>query len=136
MTTDHEHSNPAGLTRRQVLKVAGVTLGAMSAGRQAWAQAPKPGGSFVSAQTTEATGLDPQLVPALSRSRRSPMMYSQLVRFDGDKSSAFSIAAMASLKEGSRVPFSGIGITFALYRHSLGWIGMYYVVLWDSVASI
>ena len=84
MTTDHEHSNPAGLTRRQVLKVAGVTLGAMSAGRQAWAQAPKPGGSFVSAQTTEATGLDPQLVPALSRSRRSPMMYSQLVRFDGD----------------------------------------------------
>src|SRR5216110_2221384 len=84
MTTDHEHSKPAGLTRRQMLKVAGVTLGAMSAGRQAWAQAPKPGGSFVSAQTTEATGLDPQLVPALSRSRRSPMMYSQLVRFDGD----------------------------------------------------
>jgi peptide/nickel transport system substrate-binding protein len=84
MTTDREHSNPARLTRRQMLKVAGVTLGALSAGRQAWAQAPKPGGSFVSAQTTEATGLDPQLVPALSRSRRSPMMYSQLVRFDGD----------------------------------------------------
>src|SRR5712664_2371490 len=82
MTTDHEHSNPAGLTRRQMLKVAGVTLGTMAAGRQAWAQAPKPGGTLISAQATEATGLDPQLVPALSRSRRSPMMYSQLVRFD------------------------------------------------------
>src|SRR6266481_5344184 len=84
MTTDHEHSNPAGLTRRQVLKVAGVTLGALSLGRPAWAQAPKPGGSLISAQTNEATGLDPQLVPALSRSRRSPLMYSQLVRYDGD----------------------------------------------------
>src|SRR5262249_37750019 len=30
----------------------------------------------------EATGLDPQLVPAFSRSRRSPLTYSQLVRFD------------------------------------------------------
>src|SRR5262249_61141040 len=32
----------------------------------------------------EATGLDPQLVPALSRGRRAPLMYSQLVRFDPD----------------------------------------------------
>src|ERR1700704_2484226 len=84
MTNDREHSNPAGLTRRQLLKIGGATLGALSVGRQAWAQAPKLGGGFISAQTTEATGLDPQLVPALSRSRRSPMMYSQLVRFDGD----------------------------------------------------
>jgi peptide/nickel transport system substrate-binding protein len=84
MTNDREHSNPAGLTRRQLLKIGGATLGALSVGRQAWAQAPKLGGGFISAQTTEATGLDPQLVPALSRSRRSPMMYSQLVRFDGE----------------------------------------------------
>ena len=50
----------------------------------ALAQTPKPGGTLISARTTEATGLDPQLVPAFSRSRRSPMMYSQLVRFDPD----------------------------------------------------
>ena len=47
-------------------------------------QTPKPGGVFISAQNNEATGLDPQLVPAFSRSRRSPLMYNQLVRFDAD----------------------------------------------------
>ena len=66
------------------LKLGGAALGTLAFGTQAFAQTPKPGGSFVSAQTTEATGLDPQLVPALSRSRRSPLMYSQLVRFDAD----------------------------------------------------
>jgi peptide/nickel transport system substrate-binding protein len=72
------------LSRRDLLKIGGATFGALSVGTRAWAQAPKPGGSFISAQTIEATGLDPQLVPAFSRSRRSPMMYNQLVRFDGD----------------------------------------------------
>src|SRR5215468_2069578 len=70
------------LTRRQLLKSAGLTAGAFAIPRRAAAQA-KPG-TLISAQTTEATGLDPQLVPALSRSRRSPMMYNQLVRFDPD----------------------------------------------------
>src|SRR6185503_14715465 len=74
--------NPLNLSRRQVLKAGGLTLGALAVGRRAAAQTPKPGGTLISAQATEATGLDPQLVPALSRSRRSPMMYSQLVRFD------------------------------------------------------
>ena len=72
------------LTRRQLLRSGGLTLGALSLGRRAFAQTGKAGAAFVSAQTTEATGLDPQLVPALSRSRRSPMMYSQLVRFEPD----------------------------------------------------
>src|SRR5207245_10927077 len=71
-------------TRRGLLKASGAALAALSAGRPAHAQAPKPGGTCVSAQTTEATGLDPQLVPAFSRSRRSPVMYSQLVRFDAE----------------------------------------------------
>src|SRR5918996_1922727 len=75
--TDH-------LTRRQLLQASGLTLGALSLGTPAFGQAPKPGGSFVSARTTEATGLDPQLVPAFSRSARSPMMYNQLVRFEPD----------------------------------------------------
>jgi peptide/nickel transport system substrate-binding protein len=81
MTIDHT-SDARRLSRRQILKAGGLTLGALAVGRAAAAQTPKPGGTLISAQTTEATGLDPQLVPALSRSRRSPLMYSQLVRFD------------------------------------------------------
>ena len=75
--TDH-------LTRRQLLQAGGLTLGALSLGRPALGQTPKPGGSFVSGRTTEATGLDPQLVPAFSRSARSPLTYNQLVRFEPD----------------------------------------------------
>src|SRR5262245_40785438 len=72
-------------SRRDVLKAGGLTWGVLSTGRRASAQvagAPKPGGTIVSAQNNEATGLDPQLVPSFSRSRRSPLTYSQLVRFD------------------------------------------------------
>src|SRR2546429_5089683 len=72
------------LTRRQLLQAGGLTLGALSLPRHVLGQTPKPGGIFVSARTTEATGLDPQLVPAFSRSARSPMMYNQLVRFEAD----------------------------------------------------
>ena len=84
MTIDHGSPDSPRLSRRQLLKAGGLTLGALAVGRHAAAQTPKPGGTLVSAQATEATGLDPQLVPALSRSRRAPMMYSQLVRFDGE----------------------------------------------------
>src|SRR5262245_10177781 len=72
------------LGRRDWLRLSGLGLGALSLARPASAQTPRPGGTFVSAQTTEATGLDPQLVPALSRSRRSPLFYNQLVRLDAD----------------------------------------------------
>src|SRR5215469_16397802 len=78
------HDDARRLTRRALLKAGGLAAGALAVGRPAWAQTPKSGGTFISAQTTEATGLDPQLVPALSRSRRTPMMYNQLVRFDPD----------------------------------------------------
>src|SRR5258708_36919170 len=71
-----------GRPRGQLLKLAGLTAGAFALPRWAAAQA-KPG-TLISAQTTEAIGLDPQLVPALSRSRRSPLTYNQLVRFDPD----------------------------------------------------
>jgi peptide/nickel transport system substrate-binding protein len=72
------------MTRRELLEAAGLTAGALALPRTVRAQAPKPGGTLVSAQTSEATGLDPQLVPALSRSRRSPLTYNQLVRFEPD----------------------------------------------------
>src|SRR3989440_2791800 len=77
------------LNRRDFLTTTGLALGALGVGSTAaHAQAPqatpKSGGTLVSAQTTEATGLDPQLVPAFSRSRRSPLTYNQLVRFEPD----------------------------------------------------
>ena len=69
-------------SRRALLRAGSLALGAMSLPRRAASQTPKTGGLIVSAQNNEATGLDPQLVPAFSRSRRSPLTYSQLVRFD------------------------------------------------------
>ena len=55
----------AHLSRRDLLRVSGLGLGALALARPASAQSPRPGGTFVSAQTTEATGLDPQLVPGV-----------------------------------------------------------------------
>src|SRR5213594_861769 len=78
------------LTRRQLLKSAGLTAGAFALSRRAAAQTKA--GTLISAQTTEATGLDPQLVPALSRSRRSPLTYNQLVRFEPDMTPAPELA--------------------------------------------
>src|SRR5262247_4440650 len=84
-TRDRAHDlDSHGPSRRDVLKAGGAVLGTLAIGRSARAQTPKPGGSIISAQNNEATGLDPQLVPAFSRSRRSPLTYSQLVRFDAD----------------------------------------------------
>ena len=56
MTTSPEPSNPDALTRRELLKTGGLTLGALALGTPAFAQTPKAGGTLVSAQTTEATG--------------------------------------------------------------------------------
>src|SRR5512144_1197556 len=84
MTIDHDRSHAAPLSRRELLKAGGLAASALALGRPALAQSARTGGMFVSAQNNEATGLDPQLVPALSRSRRSPLTYNQLVRFDAD----------------------------------------------------
>ena len=97
------------LTRRQLLQAGGLTLGALSLGaRGAFAQTPKAGGTFISARTTEATGLDPQLVPAFSRSARSPMMYNQLVRFDPE------MTPVPELAESWQVSPDGLTWTFKL----------------------
>src|SRR6188474_3857973 len=107
MTIDHT-SDALRLSRRQILKAGGLTLGALAVGRPAAAQTPKPGGTLISAQATEATGLDPQLVPALSRSRRSPLMYSQLVRFDE------TMTPRPELAESWEVSKDGLAWTFKL----------------------
>src|SRR6266545_863346 len=108
MPLERQHSAPRSLTRRDMLKAGGLALGALSVARPALAQAPKSGGSLISAQTTEATGLDPQLVPALSRSRRSPLMYNQLIRFDP------GMNAVPELAESWEVSKDGLTWTFKL----------------------
>ena len=96
------------MTRRQLLEAAGLTAGALALPRPARAQAPKSGGTLISAQTSEATGLDPQLVPALSRSRRSPLTYNQLVRFEPD------MTPVPELAESWQVSPDGLTWTFKL----------------------
>jgi peptide/nickel transport system substrate-binding protein len=96
------------MTRRQLLEAAGLTAGALALPRVARAQAPKSGGTLISAQTSEATGLDPQLVPALSRSRRSPLTYNQLVRFEPD------MTPVPELAESWQVSPDGLTWTFKL----------------------
>src|SRR5215467_1112054 len=96
------------LTRRQLLQASSLTAGALSLSRPVFGQTPKPGGTFVSARTTEATGLDPQLVPAFSRSARSPLMYNQLVRFEPD------MTPVPELAESWEVSRDGLAWTFKL----------------------
>src|SRR5262249_25176138 len=110
MTIDRPYQDARGLTRRDIIKAGGLALGALAVARSASAQTPKEGGTLVSAQTTEATGLDPQLVPALSRSRRSPMMYNQLVRFDPDMN------PVPELAESWEVSKDGLAWTFKLLQ--------------------
>src|SRR5215470_2760387 len=93
------------ITRRQFLATGGATLGALALPNVVRAQA---GTTLVSAQTTEATGLDPQLVPALSRSRRSPLTYNQLVRFDPD------MTPQPELAESWQISPDGLTWTFKL----------------------
>ena len=99
------------LTRRQLLRASGLALGALAVGRGAPAQTPKAGGTFVSARTTEATGLDPQLVPAFSRSARSPLMYNQLVRYEPD------MTPVPELAESWQVSPDGLTWTFKLRQN-------------------
>jgi peptide/nickel transport system substrate-binding protein len=78
------------LSRRDVLRSTAAALGLGGlwglGGMHFWASEGRAGESstFISAKTTEATGLDPQLVAAMSRSQRTPFFYNQLVRLDYD----------------------------------------------------
>src|SRR6185503_7150251 len=93
------------VTRRQFLAAGGATLGALAFPNVVRAQG---GSTLISAQTTEATGLDPSLVPALSRSRRSPLMYNQLVRFEPD------MTLVPELAESWQISPDGLTWTFTL----------------------
>src|SRR3954468_13370356 len=95
------------ISRRQFLAAGGATLGALSFPNVVRSQTSS-GSTLISAQTTEATGLDPSLVPALSRSRRSPLMYNQLVRFDPD------MTLVPELAESWQISPDGLTWTFKL----------------------
>lgn len=97
--SDPGASRPSHPSRRDVLRTGTLALGSLAVARPARAQAPKAGGTIISAQNNEATGLDPQLVPAFSRSRRSPLTYSQLVRFDENMAIQPELAESWSLSD-------------------------------------
>src|SRR5207302_11269733 len=84
----------------------GQNAGAYAQHRRTGAQTNP--GTLITAATTEATGLDPQLVPALSRSRRSPLTYNLLVRFESDMTPAPELA------ESWQVSPDGLTWTFKL----------------------
>src|SRR4029450_7797496 len=94
------------LTRRELLQGGCSALRPPPAGTPALRPTQRSGGTLISAQTTEATGLDPQIVPAFSRSRRSPLMYNQLVRFDADVNPGAELAeSWGGSKDGRTVAF-------------------------------
>src|SRR3989442_13673198 len=95
------------MTGRRLLQAGGLTLGALALLRRAQAQG-RAGGTFVTARTTEATGLDPQLVRAFARSARSPLMYNQLVRFEPD------MTPVGELADSWEVSKDGLTWTFKL----------------------
>jgi peptide/nickel transport system substrate-binding protein len=76
------------ITRRRFLSTAAsaaalsATTGAAAA--TAHAQPRKPGGTFISAKTTEAPSLDPIMEQALSRQRLDPLFYNRLVEWGHD----------------------------------------------------
>src|SRR5262249_18265848 len=72
------------------------------------AHAQAKAGSSGTAGTPERAGLGPQLVPAFSRSARSPLMYNQLVRFEPD------MTPVGELAESWEVSRDGLTWTFKL----------------------
>src|SRR5690242_18625150 len=72
----------ARLGRRRFLALSAAAAAVAAA--PASAQAPRRGGTFVSAKTTEAPSLDPIMEQALSRQRLDPLFYNRLVEWGHD----------------------------------------------------
>src|SRR5919201_1554143 len=72
------------VTRRNFIALVGTAT--VLPATRAWAQprSPRPGGTFISAKTTEAPSLDPILEQALSRHRIDPLFYNRLVEWGHD----------------------------------------------------
>jgi peptide/nickel transport system substrate-binding protein len=78
--------SPRSLSRRRFLSLTAAATAATAAGRRATAQGrtPRPGGTLISAKTTEAPSLEPVLEQALGRIRLDPIFYNRLVEWSAD----------------------------------------------------
>jgi peptide/nickel transport system substrate-binding protein len=80
-------ANP-GLSRRDFLlttaAAASLPVGLPAAVASAQAKSPRLGGTFISAKTTEAPSLEPNLEQALSRHRIDPLFYNRLVEWSAE----------------------------------------------------
>ena len=61
-----------------------VAVGLPAAVASAQGKSPRPGGTFISAKTTEAPSLEPNLEQALSRHRIDPLFYNRLVEWSAE----------------------------------------------------
>ncbi|HYS92250.1 MAG TPA: ABC transporter substrate-binding protein, partial [Candidatus Acidoferrales bacterium] len=73
-----------GLSRRDFLVATAVAAGMPAAVASAQSKSPRPGGTFISAKTTEAPSLEPNLEQALSRHRIDPLFYNRLVEWSAE----------------------------------------------------
>ena len=70
------------------------------------AAGPKPGGTLISARTSDTSGLDPQTTSLLARIRTQPLVYSNLVRMGYDLSIQPDLAeSWETLDDGKRIVF-------------------------------
>jgi len=73
-----------GLSRRDFLLATALTAGIPAAVASAQSRSPRLGGTFISAKTTEAPSLEPNLEQALSRHRIDPLFYNRLVEWSAE----------------------------------------------------
>jgi peptide/nickel transport system substrate-binding protein len=74
------------------------------------ASAPRPGGTLIAAKTAEATDLDPQLTPSLTRQQITMLTYNNLVKLSND------VAIQPDLAETWKVSADGKQIDFTLRK--------------------
>ena len=74
------------ISRRRFLSLTAAATAASTTARRAAGQArtPRPGGTRISAKTTEAPSLEPVLEQALGRIRLDPIFYNRLVEWSAD----------------------------------------------------
>ena len=74
------------ISRRRFLSLSAAATAAATTARRAGAQArpPRPGGTLISAKTTEAPSLDPILDQSLGRQRIDPLFYNRVVEWGAD----------------------------------------------------
>src|SRR5215471_16050271 len=80
-------ANPSvqgGVSRRSFLVAGAATMALPVALASAQSKSPRTGGTFISAKTTEAPSLEPNLEQALSRHRLDPLFYNRLVEWSAE----------------------------------------------------